>query len=244
MTAAAGSVRTLDRALAILDVVAARGGASAREVSELLDFPLPTTYRLLQVLTRERYLVHLREQSRFELGDELGRLGSCLHRQVGVPAVVRGLVGALHERAGAPALLAVLRGDDVVVAHVADCAGHPCPAPVRFASHRAPHATAFGRVLLAAMDPDEAAGFLRRHGAAPAAGLAPVAASGAATERGEFLAGSTSVAVGVRDGAGRVVSALAVVLESARTDAAREREVERLLRGCAAEVARHHRRPR
>ncbi|NAZ85910.1 IclR family transcriptional regulator [Kineococcus indalonis] len=58
MSAAAGSVRALDRAPAILDVVA----ASAKEVPALLDCPLPTTYRLLQVLTRERHLVHLREE--------------------------------------------------------------------------------------------------------------------------------------------------------------------------------------
>ncbi|WP_432485400.1 IclR family transcriptional regulator [Kineococcus esterisolvens] len=258
MSAAGGAptVQAVERTLAILDVVAERGGASAREVSDVLGYPLPTTYRLLRVLTRGRYLVHLRRERRFELGDELDRLGTCLHRQVGVPAAVRGLLGELHERAAAPALLAVRRGDDVVVAHVEDCTAHPCPPPLRFGFHEAAHATAFGRVLLAAMGPHEAEGFLQRHGTAPwtaatrcARGplqreLASVAASGVAVEHGELIADRTSVAAGVRDRAGQVVSAVALVLERGRTTSAREREAERLVRVTATEVARHHRRRR
>lgn len=79
------TVQTIERTLAILEIVAERGGASAREVSDALGYPIPTVYRLMQTLVKNDYLVHLRTEHRFELGFKLDRLGVSLHRQVGVP---------------------------------------------------------------------------------------------------------------------------------------------------------------
>ena len=54
-----GSVhRTLD----ILEVVASRGGASAKEIAEETGLPLPTVYRLARELLDSDYLVHIREE--------------------------------------------------------------------------------------------------------------------------------------------------------------------------------------
>ena len=65
---APGSVhRTLD----ILEVVAAQGGASAKEIAEATGLPLPTVYRLARELLDSDYLVHIREEKRFELGYKL-----------------------------------------------------------------------------------------------------------------------------------------------------------------------------
>jgi len=69
-------VQTIERTLAILEIIAERGGASAREVSTALGFPLPTVYRLMQALVQSDYLVHLRAEHRFELGFKLDRLRS------------------------------------------------------------------------------------------------------------------------------------------------------------------------
>jgi DNA-binding IclR family transcriptional regulator len=71
-----GTVQTVEKTLAILEVVADRGGATAKEVAEALGFPLPTAYRLLHALVHADYLVHLREQKRFELGHKLRALGA------------------------------------------------------------------------------------------------------------------------------------------------------------------------
>ncbi len=91
-----GSVhRTLD----ILEVVAARGGASAKEIADATGLPLPTVYRLARELLDGDYLVHIREEKRFELGYKLHQLGVSLHQQIGVPREVRAEVSALHEQA-------------------------------------------------------------------------------------------------------------------------------------------------
>ncbi len=50
-----GSVR---RTLEILEVVAGRGGASAKEIADATGLPLPTVYRLARELLDSDYLVH------------------------------------------------------------------------------------------------------------------------------------------------------------------------------------------
>src|SRR5215218_718875 len=99
-----GSVhRTFD----ILEVVAALGGASAKEIADATGLPLPTVYRLARELLDGEYLVHIREEKRFELGYQLHRLGVSLHQQIGVPRQVRAEVVALHQKPGLAAYVAV-----------------------------------------------------------------------------------------------------------------------------------------
>lgn len=95
-TARESGVATVEKTLAILEAVAERGGATAREVSDALGYPIPTVYRLLQALVQSDYLVHLAGEHRFELGYKLDRLGVSLHRQVGIPTSVRAEVSRLH----------------------------------------------------------------------------------------------------------------------------------------------------
>ena len=77
-------VATVSKALAILEIVADREGASAREIAAALDIPLSTAYRLAQNLVNADYLVHLKDCRRYELGFKLHQLGLSLHRQMGV----------------------------------------------------------------------------------------------------------------------------------------------------------------
>lgn len=157
------TVQTNERTLAILEIVAERGGASAREVSDALGYPIPTVYRLLQTLVKNDYLVHLRTEHRFELGFKLDRLGVSLHRQVGVPRPVRAEIAGLHDRAEAAAYFAVYRGVDVVVAYVVDSAAHPRLTPLSFGFHEAAHATAFGKVMLAGMRSEHVTQYMDVH---------------------------------------------------------------------------------
>ena len=195
------TVQTNERTLAILEIVAERGGASAREVSDALGYPIPTVYRLLQTLVKNDYLVHLRTEHRFELGFKLDRLGVSLHRQVGVPRPVRAEIAGLHDRAEAAAYFAVYRGVDVVVAYVVDSPAHPRLTPLSFGFHEAAHATAFGKVMLAGMRSEHVTQYMDVHGmprltpetmvsrAELEQHLEVVAQRGVAWEREEFVPG-------------------------------------------------------
>ncbi len=246
----AGGVATVEKTLAVLEVVADRGGATAKEVSEELGFPLPTTYRLLQVLVGCDYLVHLKTAKRFELGYKLDRLGVSLHRQVGVPGVVRQRIARLHETVGAASYFAVYRGADVVVAHVEDCPVHPRINPMNFGFHEAGHATAFGKILLAAMTTEEAGEYLDAHGTERLTSttitdrgdlrrhLAEVSRRGVAWERGEFVPSEACAAVAVHNAAGAVTGAVAISTPDRDVDRKRAAELEHALRSTANEISR------
>ena len=49
----------VERSLWVLEVVAERGGASAREIADACGLPLPTVYRLAKELVDADYLVHI-----------------------------------------------------------------------------------------------------------------------------------------------------------------------------------------
>lgn len=244
-----GSVhRTLD----ILEVVAARGGASAKEIADDTGLPLPTVYRLARELLDSDYLVHIREEKRFELGYKLHQLGVSLHQQIGVSREVRAEVTALHEQLGLAAYFATHRGNQIAVVFVADSSACPRLEPIDFGFHEASHATALGKILLADLDPEQRAahldpepmprfgpGTITSHAELDAQ-LVAVAQRGTAWEHGELVAGATCVAAAVRGSSGVLIGSVAVSGSDARMARAPQ-EVENAVRATASRVGRFFR---
>jgi len=213
---------TVQKALAVLEIVADQEGASAREIAGALDIPLSTAYRLVQNLVSSDYLVHLKDEHRYELGFKLHQLGLSLHRQVGVAPAVRAQVGALHRQADAAAYFAQYRGSEVVVACVVDSPARPRITPLDFGFHEAAHATAFGKIMLAGMTPEQRDQYLAGHPPTRLTAhtmtdrddiechLAMVGRSGVAWEYQEFMPGAVCVAAGVRGPNGAIVGSVAV----------------------------------
>lgn len=243
---------SVSRTLEILEVVAARGGASAKDISDATGLPLPTVYRLVRELLDGDYLVHLREEKRFELGYKLHALGVSLHEQIGVSRRVRAEITALHQELGVAAYFAVHRGSQIVVVFTADSPACPRLEPLEFGYHEAAHATALGKILLAGMDDEQrlrhldpepmprfTAGTITRHDDLVAQ-LATVADRGVAWEFGEFQDGFTCATAAVRDLTGALVGSVAVSAPDSRFAHGRA-EAERALRDCASRVSRHYR---
>jgi DNA-binding IclR family transcriptional regulator len=240
------------RTLEILEVVAARGGASAKEIADTTGLPLPTVYRLVRELLDSDYLVHIREEKRFELGYKLHQLGVSLHQQIGVPREVRAEVTALHQQLSTAAYFAVHRGSQIALVFTADSPRCPRLQPLEFGFHEAAHATAFGKILLASMpvaqralhlDPEP----LPRFGPGTITTyqqlgeqLDRVADRGIAWEFGEFQAGATCAAAAVRGASGVLIGSVAVSGPDARFATGRH-EVETALRSTASRVSRFYR---
>jgi len=244
-----GSVR---RTLQILELVASRGGASAREIADATELPLPTVYRLLRELLDSEYLIHIRTEKRFELGYKVHELALSLHQQIGVPRAVGSEIAALHQRMGTAAYFAIHRGSQIVVVHTVDSPSAPRLTPIGFGFHEAAHATALGKILLADMDDEQRERHLDpepmpRFGpgtlttrSALWSQLAEVADRGIAWEVEEFQAGAMCCAAAVRSGSGRVVGSVAV--SGPKESIARRRdEIERELRSSASAVSRYYR---
>lgn len=212
----------VERTLAILELVAERGGAGARDVADALGLPLPTVYRLIKDLVASDYLVHIRSEGRYELGYKLHRLGLALHRQLGLSRSVAREIAALHESTGFASYLGIYRGGELVLVHIVDSPESPRLKPLRFGFHEAPHATALGKIVLADLDTAGRNAYLERHGlraltaktiterVALDAELAEVARRGVSWEFEEFLAGWACAAVPVRGGDSALLGAVAV----------------------------------
>jgi len=219
---------TLTKALSIVEFIAEREGASAREIAVGVGIPLSTAYRLAHILVAAGYLVHLKDERRFALGIKLRVLSQSVDRQFGLSPELRAEVGALHRQVGAAAYFAQYRGSEVIVAHVADSPDCPRVTPLDVGLHEATHATAFGKVLLAGMLPEQRDQYLACHPMrrlTPAtmtdraeleSDLATVTRTGVAWEYEEFMPDLVCVAAGVRGGNGMIVGSVALSGSAAR----------------------------
>lgn len=157
----AGSVQSVDRALALMEVLArADAPIGVGELAERTGLAQGTAHRLLRGLQMRGYVRHDAAR-KYSVGTAALRLGDAAQHSLAHSA--QPYLAELVAASGETANLAVLEGDDVVyLAHV------PSPHTLRmFAEvgrHVPPHSTAVGKVLLAAMPRERALNLLRRTG--------------------------------------------------------------------------------
>ena len=245
-----GLLQSVERAMRVLDhIAAATGPVPAKEVARAVGLTLPTTYHLLTTLVNGGYLVHLPEERAYALGHHIGDLAHGLRRQIAAPAEVERVAAVIHQQAGAAAYYAALRDDEMIVAYVAECPQHPRIRPLDVGFHQAPHATAFGKLMLATLEADRAEHLLDSTGTPSITPgtvtdrrllrrqLAQIRATGLAVEVDEFQADLSCMAAPVTDAVGRFVGAVAI---SMPTRQLRERRwaVERAVRMGAVRATR------
>jgi IclR family acetate operon transcriptional repressor len=145
-----GGLGSVHRALRVLEVVADAGdGITAKAVARRLDYNLSTTYHLLTSLVTDGYLVRLEPSRGFGLGPKLPALNDRLRAQLLIPPGLGATLRRAHATAGAGVLYAAYRDADVVVVAIDDCPEHPVPTISTWRG--ALHATAVGKLLLAAL---------------------------------------------------------------------------------------------
>jgi DNA-binding IclR family transcriptional regulator len=243
-----GLIGSAQRALRVLEVVAAESdGITAKAVARRAGYKLSTTYHLLNTLVYEGYLIRLGHGRGFGLGYKIGGLFTLLCQKLDVGDRVRHELAAIHRQAQAAAYYTVFRDQAVVVAAVADSVENPRAEALNIGFHEAPHATAFGKVMLASLGPRERREYLAENGlprltsATTVAGdrleseLVQVGRAGIAYEIEEFQLGLACLAAPVRDVDGRIVGALAFSV-AAETFPSRRPDLERNLRAGAARL--------
>ncbi|MGP4002769.1 IclR family transcriptional regulator [Streptomyces sp. 8N706] len=242
-----GSVR---RALTVLEAVAAGGdGITAKAVARRAGLTLPTTYRLLNTLVHDGYLVRLNHSRGYGLGYKLTDLHRRLCQQLDVSPGVSGVLHQIHQDCDAPAYYTVFRDEEIVVAEVVDSPAAPRAEPLDVGFHQAPHATAFGKVMLSSLPAPRRRDYLREQGLGQLTActittpetleghLERVHSSGVAVEVGEFLPGVSCVAAPVFDPGGKVAGAVAASVPAAQFSL-RQRGLEDAVRVAASRVSR------
>lgn len=225
--------RAVRSALAVLEeVVAAGPGVTAKEISAALKLPQATTYRLLNLLVGEEYLVRLPDLRGFALGRRAARLA--LPVAPTPPAAARAVVEHLRGMVRWGVHLASFRTGQVLVVDRDE--DHPPSDDAVLARH--PHASALGRLLLADQPQWRAVARdlrpLTEHTVTDPAELDRclqlVEESGVARQSGEVRADRGCIAVPVRDPAsGELVAGLALCGPAARVAEPND-ELLRLLR--------------
>lgn len=209
--------KAVQSALMVLEKVASSGpGITAKEVAESLGIPPATTYRLLNILVGEEYLVRLADLRGFALGRRIGGLLG--------PTPPPLICHAAHQ------LVAHLR---TTIRFALDLVCYRAPASVHVVDAdpdhlplaedslaRYLHASAVGKLLLSeqvewrAIFPESDLVAVTAHPitSPPAldSQLVEVRATGVARQIGELRATSTCLAVAVRSVSGDLVGALGV----------------------------------
>jgi DNA-binding IclR family transcriptional regulator len=195
------------------EVVAAGPGVTAKEISAVLSLPQATTYRILNLLVAEEYLVRLPDLSGFALGVRAARL--TLRAHPAPSSAARAVVGHLRGMTRWAVHLASFTARQIVLIDVDP--DHPAPDASMLGRH--PHAFALGRLLLAdqtnwhTVVRDLRAFTARTVVSEPELDelLRRVASDGVARQCGEFRDDRGCIAVPIRSPLdGRLVAGLAV----------------------------------
>jgi DNA-binding IclR family transcriptional regulator len=241
-------VQSVDRAVAILEILARDGEAGVTEVARELGVHKSTASRLLAALDRRDLVTQDTARGKFRLGVGIVRLAGAASARLDVVQESRPVCRALAQEVGETVNLAVLSGRDVL--YLDQAAGPAALSPHNWAGQRIPlHATSDGKVLLAYLPEDERAAHLAPPLArftartitdiAQFAGLlAETRQRGFGTAVDELEAGLTAIAAPVRDAEGTVIASVSASGPSFRIPAERIPALATAVRRAADEVSR------
>lgn len=216
----------VERIAVALDIVAQRGWVSASELASAMGVDRSTGWRLARSLERVGWLHHDAPTGRYRLGLPLFELGTRALDTIDVRDEARRVMTELVASTGESVDLAIQDGDSVVFIDKIDGTGE-VRAFTRTGQRAWLHATAAGKVFLAALSQAELAAYLARPLAAstPATITAPEVLAevveetrqrGWAINRGELFPEAGALAVPVLDAAGGCVAALGLNIPLSR----------------------------
>ncbi len=240
-------IQSVDRAAAILEILARDGEAGVTEVARELGVHKSTASRLLAALDRRELVTQDTARGRFRLGVGIVRLAGAAARRLDLVQESRPVCRALAQEVGETVNIAILSGRDAL--YLDQVAGPAALSPHNWAGQRIPlHATSDGKVLLAYLPANEIAGHLvplqrfTDHtittGSELTRALAEVRQHGYATAVEELEEGLTAVAAPVRDAEGRVIASISASGPSFRIPTDRIPALAGSVRRAAAEVSR------
>jgi IclR family KDG regulon transcriptional repressor len=245
-----GGIQSIERAFAILEEIARnRDGIALAELSRRVGLHNSTTFHLVKTMVSLGYIQQTSESKRYRVGRNLFTLAAGALHEIELAQVARPVLETLALRSGECSHFAVRSGDDIVVVaktagtgmfQVADQVGIVRPA----------HCTALGKVLLAALHPQQLDRHLQtrelrrftprtiiEHDALLRE-IEAVRRGGIAFDDGEFDPDARCVAVPVHNFTGQVAGAIGISAPMWRLTMQALQEKTQLVREAAAELSR------
>lgn len=244
-----GGIQSIERAFAILEQVARhRDGITLAELCKSVGLHSSTTFHLVRTMAQLGYANQDAETKKYRIGRKIFTLavGALDEKELAKRAAA--MLERLTERTGEGSHFAIRSGDDIVI--IAKTGGAGMFQLVdRAGVVRPPHATALGKVLLAAMTGPQLERLLDRRELARytpktiverdalMAEIEQVRRDGIAFDDGELDAEVRCVAVPVRDFLGRVAGAIGISGPMWRLPLQSLHEKSKLVRQSAAELS-------
>lgn len=217
-----GGVQSLGRAFAIMEEVARnRDGIALAELSKRVGLHNSTTFHLVQTMVSLGYIRQMKDSKRYRVGRPLFALAASALDEIEMVSLATPVLEDLSRETGESCHFAVRMGDSVVV--IARTAG---PGAFQLTDRvgvvRPAHCTALGKVILAALRPDQLDRLLDRvelkaHTPKSITERGPlkeqieeIRRSGIAFDDGEFDPEVRCIAMPVRDFGGNVIGALGI----------------------------------
>src|SRR5690606_6549988 len=190
------------------------------EIAARAGLPAATARRCLNTLEELGYVA--RNGRQFLLRPRVLEIGAVYLDSMGIQTLTQTKLEELALATGGSSMLAVLSGTGAVIAARASVRTQPLPLEPHVGPRLHAHASALGKVLLAGLGPERLAAWFEQaqlekltdrtvtDRATLVQQLEAIRRDGYATAEGEYVPGVSSLAVPVRDAAGRVVAALNV----------------------------------
>jgi IclR family transcriptional regulator, KDG regulon repressor len=158
-----GGIQSLERAFAILEEVSRhREGISLADLARHVGLHNSTAFHLVKTMASLGYIQQTQESKRYCIGRHLFAVAAGARRELDLARVARPILEALAHKTGECSHFAVLSGDNVIV--LAKTAGSGLfQVAEQVGIVRPAHATALGKVLLAAFTVPQLERYLASH---------------------------------------------------------------------------------
>lgn len=217
-----GGVQSLGRAFAILEEIARhREGIGLADLSKRVGLHNSTTFHLAKTMVSLGYIRQERDTKRYRVGRPLFALAASALDEIEMVNLATPVLEDLSRETGESGHFAVRMGDAVIVIARTSGAG-AFQLTDRVGVVRPAHCTALGKIILAALRPDQLKRFLERVELTPSTKksitdqsvllreIAEVRRSAVAFDDGEFNSEVRCVAVPVFNFTGDVIGALGI----------------------------------
>jgi DNA-binding IclR family transcriptional regulator len=244
-----GGVQSVDRAIAVLEILAREGDAGVSEIADQVGIHKSTASRLLGALLARDLVQQNSERGKYQLGFGILRLAASIPGRLSLVQEARPSLEALAAEFKETVNLAVLRSNYAV--NVDQAMGPSTLATQDWIGSLTPlHATSSGKVLLAALGADERERILKETGLPAKTSrtitsrrkleeqLSQVARDGIALTHEELEIGLNAAAVPVFNHSGAVIGGLSISGPAFRFDPENQPGLIEALKQAGLEISR------
>lgn len=227
MGTSATLVKSADRVLAVLDLLAHNGPMTFAGIVEELSLPKSSAHNLLATMTARGYVERDEAQGVFVLGIRVWEIAQAEHRVERLRTAMKALMDGLVDVTQETVQLATLEGFEAVYLAIAE-SPRPMKLTSRIGARLPAHTTGLGKTLLAFLDEDDVLArlgsremeSLTEHTITTPQGLLDalrtIRQRGYGTDDEEFAIGLRCIAMPIRDRNGLVTAAMSVSMPTPR----------------------------